>query len=549
MISHLVIRNFAIIHHLEVPFYEGLSVLTGETGAGKSIVINALNLVLGGRASTDVIRTDQDEAVVEAVFELTGPHLPRALGIDTGAGQLVVRRIVSRSGRNKVFINGSASTVAVLQQVTGGMVDISGQHEHYSLMKNERHLDMLDAFGALEENRGFMRQAFSKVQKLRNELAALRTDDRERFNRIDFLKYQLVEIDNAELTEGEDDALETELKLLKNAEKIGDSARRASLLTYDGDGSAIEKVSEAHGLLAKIADVDPTLTEIAERFELARIALEDVTRDLSAFSSGIIVDAHRLDKVIERLEAIKRLKIRHGADIRAILAEAQAMRDELNTLEHAEERGAELEQALSKAEAEATKIAQELSKERRQAALLLERGIVGELESLNMTGSQFKVSFNEAQVLGSHGIDDIEFLLAANTGEAPKPLTKIASGGELSRIMLAIKSVLADRDSIPIYIFDEVDTGIGGETADLVGQKIAETARDHQVVVITHLAQIASRGDHHYLVEKGTIEDRTESSVRLLNKEERVEEIARMLGGARVTTKTREAASELLGHA
>ncbi len=553
MLSHLVIRNFAIIHHLEIPFYDGLTVLTGETGAGKSIVINALNLVLGGRASTDVIRTDQDEAVVEAVFQLSEAHVERvseyldALGIDPGAGQLVVRRIISRSGRNKVFINGSASTLSVLQDITSGMVDISGQHEHYSLMKREKHIRMLDAFGVLNELSDTMQQKFERVQSIRAELESLQTDERDRLNRIDFLTYQLEEIESAGLSEGEEEELESDFNRLKNAEKIHESTSQAGYLIYNGDKSAVEKVSEAHSVLAKMASVDEGLAELADRLDSTRISLEDIARELDLYTSDLDSDPRRLDKVISRLEMIKKLKRRHGVDIAAVLEEARQMREELDNLENAEERSAEIEAELKKATDEAMKVAQELSKERREAGNLLKRGVESELEGLNMKGAQLEVWFEESE-LSATGIDTIEFLLAANAGEAPKPMTKIASGGELSRIMLAMKAVLADRDSIPIYIFDEVDTGIGGSTADRVGEKIAETATQHQVLCITHLAQIASRGNHHYLVEKATVEDRTESSVRPLTDDERVEEIARMLGGARVTAKTREAASELLAH-
>ena len=562
MLSHLVIRNFAIIHHLEIPFFEGLTVLSGETGAGKSIIINALNLLLGGRASADVIRNDEDKAVVEGSFELEGPtrvNIERVLedlDIEMADGQLVIRRVVSRKGQNKVFINGSMSTVSTLKNLTEGLIDISGQHEHYSLMHPDRHLDILDDFGALGELRDRMGAEFSKVRAFRSELRALQNTVRDRLLRIDFLKFQLTEIDAAELRPGEDETLEKELKLLKNAERIADAARLAALMTYDAEKSAAERLGDAEAALFKVATYDDDLESIFRRVKEARVAVEEIARDISIFGQRVNVDPGRLDRLIERGETIKKLKKKHGFDIQIILDEARAMREELDLLENAEERGAELEAKLVKAEQLAFETAAELSAERRAAARVLARATESELGALNMARTQFIVDFEPKEIpvkasdarLDPRGLDQVEFLLAANLGEEPKPLSKIASGGELSRIMLSIKTVLADRDTISTYVFDEVDTGIGGSTADMVGNKIANTADSHQVLCITHLPQIASRGKHHYLVEKTTVGERTESQIRPLTKEERIEEIARMLGGARVTAKTREAAAELLGH-
>lgn len=552
MLSHLVIRNFAIIDHLEIPFQSGLTVLSGETGAGKSIIINALNLVLGGRASTDVIRSDADQAVVEAIFDLNPFHRARIgalleeLGIDDADGQLVIRRIVSRSGRNKVLINGSLSTASILQGLSAGLVDISGQHEHYSLMKREKHLDILDGFGVLGELAAQMKARYLDLKKIRDELASIQADDRDRLNRIDFLQFQLAEIDDAGLTVGEDEALAAELNLLKNAEKISKATKKARYLAFEGDGSAVERIAEAEHILSRVTGFDANLEALVEQIAAARISLEEAAREVGDFGDQINMDERRLDEVIRRVDAIKHLQRKHGGDIAAILEHASSMRSELSRLENAEERGAELVEGLEKANQAALKVAKKLGKERRQAAKLLERSIETELEQLNMARTKMVVDFQVAPEVGPTGSDAIEFLLAANLGEDPKPLTKIASGGELSRIMLAIKTVLAERDSISTYIFDEVDTGIGGSTADLVGEKIAATSKNHQVFCITHLPQIASRGDLHYLVEKTSKDGRTQSLIRPLPAEERVGEIARMLGGARVTAKTKEAAAELL---
>jgi DNA repair protein RecN (Recombination protein N) len=563
MLSHLVIRNFAIIEHLEIPFHEGYTVLTGETGAGKSIIIDALNLLLGGRASTDVIRSDEDEAVVEAIFApgkktLTAINARlEAEGIETGQ-DLVVRRIVSRSGRNKVFINGGLSTVSALGEVTHGLVDISGQHEHYSLFDISEHVEMLDGFADVAELRGQMGQLYARVAELRRELSRIQNNVQERLNRIDFLRFQLEEIDHAELEIDEGITLKAELETLKHAEKIVDAAKQAAYLCYEGNSAAATQLSEAVDQLTKASQWDPQLSEFAERIEEARIGVEEVARELAVYNRDLDSDPARLDKIVERLELIKRFKRKHGAaDVAMVIAKAESMRTELDELENAEERGGEMDEQLQKAREEALEIAFELSKKRRKAASALEQHLERELSDLNMKHTRFVVDFEPVELpakkslddelrLSASGFDQVEFLIAPNAGEEPRPLAKIASGGELSRIMLAFKSVLVDRDSVETYVFDEVDTGIGGQTADIVGVKIKRTADSHQVLCITHLPQIASRSNHHYLVEKLLDDGRTHSRIRPLDEEERVEELARMLGGTRVTAKTRDAARELL---
>lgn len=566
MLSHLVIRNFAIIEHLEIPFYQGYTVLTGETGAGKSIIIDALNLLLGGRASTDVIRSEEDEAVVEAIFAPGEERLDaintrlEGEGIETGP-ELVVRRIVSRSGRNKVFINGSLSTVTALAETTRGLVDISGQHEHYSLFDISQHVVMLDGFADVAEPLEKMRATYDRVAALRRRLKRIRENVQERLNRIDFLRFQLEEIDKAGLKAGEDSELEAELQTLKHAEKITDATRKAAHLCYEGESAAAEQLAEAIDFLERAAQWDTNLEAYAERLSEARIGVEDVARELAHYNRDVDADPARLDKVVARQEAIKRLKRKHGAgDVDDILERARDMREELHELENAEELGGEIERDLEKARREALEVAHTLSQKRREAAKLLQNRIENELGDLNMKHTRFMVSFEPAELpdadqldedeltLNAHGFDTVEFLIAPNAGEEPKPMAKIASGGELSRIMLAFKSVIVGRDSVETYVFDEVDTGIGGQTADVVGSKIRRTADSHQVLCITHLPQIASRSDHHYLVEKLLDDGRTRSRIRPLEEEERVEELARMLGGTRVTAKTRDAARELLAH-
>ncbi len=577
MLSHLVIDNFAIIDRLELPFESGYTVVTGETGAGKSIMVDALNLLLGGRASTDVIRTDEDEAGVEGIFEPGEQRLAtinRRLdeqGIDTG-DELIVRRRVRRNGRNKVFINGSLSTVSTLREITSDLVDISGQHEHYSLLNTAGHLDLVDLFGDLGDRRDEMQTAFDRLESLADQLTELQSDEQERLNRIDFLEYQLDEIEELGLEPGEGEALQQEFDRLKHAESIGESVGTALELTYEGNRSAAELLSDAVGHLRDAARHDEELSALGDELEDARITAEEIARQLQSYSSDLEVNPSRLDTVVGRIDDLQQLQRKHGVETAEELLEvADDMREEILRLKNAEQRGEELTEKLREQKARAYDTARALSRARREAAQTFAAQVEGELSDLNMEETEFTVdiapetlppdelSADQIGVRGAanladdpvveltdRGFDDVEFVIAPNPGEEARPLAEIASGGELSRIMLAIKSVLVDRDSVETYVFDEVDTGIGGTTAEVVGRKIRRTADSHQIICITHLAQIASLADQHYRVTKEKRDGRTHSTVTPLDEEERVEEIARMLGGERATPKTRQAAEDML---
>lgn len=549
MLSHLLIKNFAVIDHLEIPFEQGLTVLTGETGAGKSIIINALNLLLAGRANTDVVRTGFQHAEVEGIFELNTSEIDTILeahGIAPSSGQLVIKRVVSRNGRNKIFINGNASTLAILGKITHGLVDISGQHEHVSLMHPDRHLNILDAYAGLEKLRSQMKDQFSKLQLIKKELSDFEENVRTRLNRIDYIKFQLEEIDRAELIPGERKKLEEDLGLLKNASKIDGSISNIIDVLYEDERSAYLRISSAMTELAQLTTWTENAEEIKSSIEGVRLTIEEGVRNLTTIRENLEVDPNRIDGVIERLELLKHLERKHGGNIEHILSYASAMHEELQQLENAESRTQELELALKNATSKSEIIAKKLSENRKKSAKKLQKAVESELDDLNMSGTQFVLDFEKTD-LQYRGYDRATFLVSPNKGEAPKSIAKIASGGELSRIMLALKTVHSARDTVATYIFDEVDSGIGGSTADRVGDKLAKTAENHQVLCITHLAQIASRATHQYVVEKIELEGRTASTIRPLNSEERIEEIARMLGGERVTNKTREAAKELLG--
>lgn len=549
MLSHLVIKNFAIIDHTEIEFGTELTVLTGETGAGKSIIVNALNLLLGGRANAEIIRTGEESAVVEGIFELDDSSDVDAIldghGLPECEGQLLIRRIVARTGRNKVFVNGSITTLSALGEITKGLVDLSGQHEHVSLLDVDRHLDILDAYGKSKTLRAEMASTYQAMANIKQKISTLKTDIQERLNRIDYLKFQLEEIEKAELVAGEKESAAEEVATLKHASKIEEATQRAVSLCNEQEGSISELLSEAANVVNGLSAIIPDAKTQHDRLQEAKIIVEDVVHDLAKISQTVDDDPQRIDHLIERLEIIKHLERKHGGDIPHILAYAESMSVELETLENAEAQTAELESALEKATAKATNVAEKLRKKRQTAAKKLTTAVEKELDDLKMSGTKFVVSFSESS-LSKKGHDTVEFLVSPNVGEEPKPIVKIASGGELSRIMLALKTVHTERDTVATYIFDEVDTGIGGETADRVGDKLAKTAANHQVLCITHLPQIASRATHHMVVSKHEVEGRTISSIDLLTSDERIEEIARMLGGTRVSDKTREAARDLL---
>ncbi len=572
MLNRLEIRNFAIIDQLDILFRDGYTVFTGETGAGKSIIVDALDLILGGRASTDLIRTGEEEAHVEGEFSLHGEPLERIETLLDRADHphqapLRIRRRIRRSGRNRVYVNGESATVSLLRDLTPGLVDISGQHEHYSLLEAERHLEIVDAVGELDAEREAMADAYERVESLRNKIASLEADIADHGDRAEVLEYQLEELEEADLTPGEEDKLENELARLKHGEVIGTAVQDALTLCDESDHPAVEQLSVAVDHLREAARHDGDLEEYVERLERARIETEEIARSLTTYLQDLEVDPERIDAVVERLETLKQLERKHEVDdVEGLIERAEKLREEVDFLRHAESNLDELRDDLQEAEREAFRVARELSQARRRVAETLQERIERELSELNMGATRFHVQFEPPSLpgarateriadegdlhLGARGFDALEFVIAPNPGEALQPMAEIASGGELSRIMLAIKSVLMERDDVETYVFDEVDTGIGGRTADVVGRKIQRTAESHQIICITHLPQIASRADHHYRVEKTSRGGRTHSDVEHLGDEERIEEVARMLAGTTVSDKTREAARELLvvGH-
>ncbi|MCU0531660.1 MAG: DNA repair protein RecN [Syntrophales bacterium] len=556
MLKDLGITNFAIIDRLDLAFHDGLNVVSGETGAGKSILIGAIGLLLGDRASTDLIRSEEDAAVVEAVFDIGANKALQArlrvMGFHPGR-ELVVKRVVSRSGKNRVYVDGNLATVAMLGEISEALVNICSQHEHQVLLDPESHIDILDEFGNLGAERDRFAAEYGEVQKLRARRDDLAAKNRNRAEREEFLRFQIGEIEKASLMAGEDVALQEEKKILLHAAKLTELAQRSYEILYGQEESVVGQVSRVTAHIRDIRRIDPNFTVSEDEMKSLAIQLEDASRALRDYLGKIPSNPARLEEVDDRLEAVGRLKKKYGGSVESVLKTGQALKEELQGLASAAEDIEALDAELAKRKTALREQAAGLSAERRRVAESMEKAIEAEIHALMMEKARFSVRFQEAAPdgeglapLNPKGADQPEFHLSTNVGEPLKPLNRVASGGELSRIVLAMKKALARAGSVGTVIFDEVDSGIGGATAEIVGRKLRDISKHHQVICITHLPQIASFGRTHYQVTKRVSDGRTKTDVRQLAEDERLEEITRMLGGVEITDKTRAAAREML---
>jgi DNA repair protein RecN (Recombination protein N) len=569
LLVELAITDFAIIEALRLRFAPGFSVLTGETGAGKSILIDAVSLLLGGRASPDVVRTGCEQAAVEGVFALAEDSLSALIpllteyGLYDDANELILRREISRTRRAMCRINGRAVTLNVLQEIGRHLIDIHGQGDHLSLLQVRHHLDFLDRYGGLMANREAFGAQVRALREIRQEMAALRRDERELARRVDLLTFQAHEIESARLTPGEEDELRRQRHLLANAEKRMQLAAEAFALLVEGrqgQRSATDVLGDVVEQVGSLARLDETLAGESSRLEDLLYQMEDLGRALRRYRDGIEYDQRGLEAVEERLDLINNLKRKYGDSIEDVLAFATKAQAELEGISHSEERMAALQEQEAVLLREMAAQGAQLSQQRRAAAERLNQHIERELAELNMEGARFLVDMRHEPdpegveldgarcAFGPTGLDQAEFLIAPNLGEEPKPLARIASGGETSRLMLAMKTALSSIDPVPTLIFDEVDAGIGGRTGGIVGRKLWRLAQDHQVFCVTHLAQIAAFGTVHFNIAKATVGERTLSVAHQLTHDERVDEIAVMLSGA-ATETSRENARELLGAA
>lgn len=567
MLSELRVENLAIIDKLGVAFAPGLNVLTGETGTGKSLVIDAVELVLGGRASAEFVRAGSERAVVEALFDISHNQSVlqelAELGLYDDDSQLVLSREITRGGRSASRINGRPVTAAMLRRVTQHLVDLHGQHEHQSLLQPERQLDLLDSFAGEQAQslRRRVAELHRAVRQIEEELRLLAGDAKDRARQLDLLQFQLAEIEAARLAPGEDAALHSERSRLAGAEKLFAACERAYASLRGGEEGgqgAADAIGTALAELEEMARIDAALAPALETLRSILYQLDDLARDLRRYRDAIEFNPERLEEVLQRLDQIAKLKRKYGDSIEEILRYRDEVAAGIERITGSEEAVARLNAERERVGAALGEAAAALSAVRRAAARTLEEGVAAELADLGMPRTVLKVAFGQEEAedgfpcgdrrlrIGPRGCDQVEFLLSPNPGEPPLSLARIASGGELSRIMLALKTILAGADQVPTVIFDEIDAGIGGRAAQAVAEKLARVAAARQVLCVTHLPQIAAMADAHYAISKEVVGERTRTRIEQLGETSRTEEIGRMLGGAEVTAKTREHAQEML---
>lgn len=565
MLQELSIRNFAIIDDLQISFSDGLNILSGETGAGKSIIINAANLLLGSRANAGLIRTGSQTAELEALFQIAKQSAIAGIMEENGFHPeegLLIRRIVSRKDRHRIYINGHLATTQTLNLITGNLASISGQHAHQRLLKEENQLEMIDQFGDLISLRDEVSGCFHEILPLIRNLTNLKAKKARHAEQVQLLEFQQKEIRRASITPGEDVALEQERIRLKNGEELFQAVHSSVEALYSAQGAAVERLVAVKKDLEKASRIDPALVPETERIAEAVIYLEDIAEALRTYLNNIQIDENRLETVEARLDTLAKLKRKYGTSLEDVFLKLESIDRELSGIDNLSEDIADTEKKLSDLHDKLVKLAVTLSTKRKRTAATLAGKVEKELGTLKMSQTKFEISFGTVPVdehtepylatqesaITETGIDRITFLIAPNVGEPLKPLNSIVSGGELSRIVLALKAILAKSEAVQTIVFDEVDAGIGGSVAEVVGKKLSSLARHHQIICITHLPQIAKFGDHHFNISKHVVRGRTRTTITRLTESERVKEIARMLGGEKITRATLDHAHEMLNN-
>jgi DNA repair protein RecN (Recombination protein N) len=563
MLRELSIRNFAIIEDLQINFSTGLTILSGETGAGKSIIINAVNLLLGSRATPQLIRTGSDAAELEAFFEF---H-PKSSIVDTleshgydASEGLLIRRIISKNEKSRIYINGRLATISLLNKITENLASISGQHAHQGLLKEENHLLIIDQFGGLISLRTEIYHCYHEMLPLIQKLKELNDVRNRRAEQTELYRFQKKEIEEADLILGEDSTLERERIRLKNGAALYQAVNNTIETIYNAEGAIIERLIGVKRDIEKAGEIDPELIPLARELSAAEYRLEDITEKLRTYLHNLQLDERRLETVEERLDILNRLKRKYGGSLETVMDHLSTIDKELSGIETIPERILEVEKKVKELRNKLIRMGTELTKKRTQTVKILARKVEEELSTLRMPHTKFRVSLHtipsdsqtgsylsaDGKMISDTGFDRATFLIAPNVGESLKPLANIVSGGELSRVILALKAILANTESVETLVFDEVDAGIGGSVAEVVGKKLMVLAQYHQVFCITHLPQIAKFGDHHFQIAKHVSDGRTCTAISPLGDKERVEEIARMLGGVKITAKTLSHARELL---
>ena len=563
MLKELSIRNFAIIDDLHIDFSDGLTILSGETGAGKSIILNAVNLLLGSRASAELVRTGAGSAELEALFQISSTssvaQIMSANGYDPGE-ELLIRRLISRSDSNRVYVNGRLATIGLLTAITENLASISGQHAHQGLLKEDQHLLILDQFGGLTAQRREVYDDYHQILPLIDKLNSLNSTRQRQDEHRELLEFQRNEITATGLAPGEDAELEQERLRLKNAEALYQTVYSSIEELYGASGSVIERLSEVKKNLENAGRIDSTLKTKAETLTSASFQIEDLADELRSHLNLIQKDDQRLEAVEERLDVLNKLKRKYGGSLEAVSSQLETIEAELSEVENIGKQIGKVEEQLIKLHDQLARRALKLSQKRNETAKDLARKVVEELGSLKMPQTEFQAILYPLAAdektnpyltaknycMTESGIDRASFMIAPNPGEELKPLASIASGGELSRVVLALKAILAESDAVETIVFDEVDAGIGGGTAEVVGRKLSDLARHHQIICITHLPQIAKFGEHHFRISKHVNGGRTKTAIQPLSGEDRYKEIARMLGGEKITQTTLDHARELM---
>ena len=535
MISHISIKNFAVIENVEIDFHDGLNIITGETGAGKSIVIEAVSLALGSRADSAFVRSGKEKAVIQLVA--SSPD-----------DDVIITREISAAGKNICKVNGEIVSLSQLSGLCKSIADVHGQYDHQSLLNPENHIHLLDSYNCkgVDQLKAETASHFHKYSETKNKLNSIISNFEENLRKRDFMRFELDEIKKAKLILNEDDELADKIALLQNSEKIYQNLSAAYATSYEASPSVIDGLKKSLDMLQNISEYSAGISILVDEFSDIFYRLEDLCGEIRNIRDKISFSQEDIDNALVRLDCIESLKRKYGGPIEKILKYAENIEEQLSYIENIDEMKIALESELTKYEAVLKRSSEKLSAVRRESARELEQKILAELKELNFHDSSLSITFSEENGYTANGLDKVEFLISANKGEPLKPLSRIASGGEMSRIMLAFKKIIADYDSIPTMIFDEIDSGISGITASVVGRKLCQISENHQIICITHLPQIAAFGRYNYKIEKESDDSMTYTTVTKLDENDKIMEIARLLGGVNVTGKTIENARELV---
>jgi DNA repair protein RecN len=563
MLLELKVSNFAIIDNLHLSFKEGLNILSGETGAGKSVLLKSLSLLMGGKTSSDTIRTGASQATIEGSFDISDrPDIMNALeemGISSEENLLIVRRVLSSGDKSKVYLNGSLSTlnslrdiVAPLIEVAGHsapLIEMTGQHENRNLMSKAYHLDLLDQYAGTWDKRLLYTEKFNRYHSIFAEIKKLESDAQQKAQRLDFLIYQRDEIANLDLSPGEDLELETEVKKQKNASRIGSFVDQAESALYSDDDSAMARINAIIKKGAELSSIDPQIAAKLETLEQAKTLIDESVYDLRQYAAKIDADPQRLEEAEGRLSDLRKLQKKYGTSVDAILKALMEMEIEISNLQNSDTKIEALKKEATSLHTELKNLAADLHKRRQKGADLLTNGVNAELLDLNMKGVTFHANSEALPELTSTGISDVEFMSQTSSKDVKRPLAKFASGGELSRILLSLKRVVGSSNQPRTYLFDEVDTGVSGETAEKVGKKLKTIAEGQQVICVTHLPQVAAFGDVHFFIQKSPKKDSVAMIVDELKQKDRVQEIARLISGEKISKTSLAHAEQLLAEA